>query len=285
MNAFRLCIATLILLLLPQQLAAYDFMVDGLCYNRNSDGTSVTVTYENSSSPRYSNLCGDIIIPETVTYSGTTYSVTTIGGGAFSGCSGLISVNIPNSVTTISGSAFYDCSGLTSVTIPNSVTTIGNYAFSGCSGLTSVNIGNSVTSIGNYAFSYCRGLTSVTIPNSVTSIGGWAFSHCNGLTSVTIPNSVTSIGAEAFSDCSGLTSVNISDLASWCQISFSSNNSNPLSCAHHLFLNGTEVKDLVIPNSVTTIGNRAFEGCSGLTSVTIPNSVTTIGNDAFYECI
>ena len=262
MNAFRLCIATLILLLLPQQLAAYDFMVDGLCYNRNSDGTSVTVTYENSSSPRYSNLCGDIIIPETVTYSGTTYSVTTIGGGAFSGCSGLISVNIPNSVTTISGSAFYDCSGLTSVTIPNSVTTIGNYAFSGCSGLTSVNIGNSVTSIGNYAFSYCRGLTSVTIPNSVTSIG-----------------------AEAFSDCSGLTSVNISDLASWCQISFSSNNSNPLSCAHHLFLNGTEVKDLVIPNSVTTIGNRAFEGCSGLTSVTIPNSVTTIGNDAFYECI
>ncbi len=156
MNVFRLCIATLILLLLPQQLAAYDFMVDGLCYNRNSDGTSVTVTYQTPSYPRYTDLSGDLTIPEMVTYSGTTYSVTTIGKEAFSHCRDLTSVTIPNSVTTIGNDAFYGCSGLTSVTIPNSVTTIGSVAFYGCSGLTSVTIPNSVTTIGSDAFYYCN---------------------------------------------------------------------------------------------------------------------------------
>ena len=116
---------------------------------------------------------------------------------------------IPNSVTSIGGWAFLGCTGLTSVTIPNSVTSIGNYAFPECSGLTSVTIPNSVTSIGDGAFSLCSGLTSVTIPNSVTSIGSYAFEECTGLTSVTIPNSVTSIGNYAFRDCYGLTSVTI----------------------------------------------------------------------------
>ena len=125
-------------------------------------------------------------------------SVTSIGGYAFYGCSGLTSITIPNSVTSIGESAFYECSGLTSVTIPNSVTSIGDCTFYGCSGLTSITIPNSVTSIGTSAFSRCYGLTSVTIPNSVTSIGYAAFSSCSGLTSVTIPNSVTSIGNSAF---------------------------------------------------------------------------------------
>ena len=106
---------------------------------------------------------------------------------------------------------------------------------------------------------------------SVTSIGSDAFQNCSGLTSVTIPNSVTSIGISAFSSCSGLTSVHISDIAAWCNIGFVSNTSNPLCYAHHLYMNGEEVKDLVIPNSVTSIGNYAFCNCSGLTSVTIPN--------------
>ena len=142
----------------------------------------------------------------------------------------------------------------------------------------------SVTSIGSYAFYECSGLTSVTIGNSVTSIGGYAFYKCSGLTSVTIPNSVTSIGDCAFSGCSGLTSVHISDIAAWCNIDFDYSQSNPLSYAHHLYLNGEEVKDLVIPNSVTSIGEWAFYECSGLTSVTIPNSVTSIGKYAFSNC-
>ena len=143
----------------------------------------------------------DLVIPN---------SVTSIGGGAFSGCSGLTSVTIPNSVTSIGNYVFDGCSGLTSVTIPNSVTSIGEHAFMGCSGLTSITIPNSVTSIGEWAFRNCSGLTSVTIPNSVTSIRVSAFAGCVSLTSITIPNSVTSIGAQAFKGCnlSTITSLN-----------------------------------------------------------------------------
>ena len=211
-------------------------------------------------------------------------SVTSIGGYAFDGCSGLTSVTIPNSVKSIGGYAFDGCSGLTSVTIGNSVTSIGNSAFWKCSGLTSVEIPNSVTSIGSSAFSYCSGLTSVTIGNSVTSIGEDAFKGCSGLTSVTIGNSVTSIGGWAFDGCSGLKSVYITDVAKWCGIKFNNYFANPLYYAHNLYLNGKLVTDLVIPDGVTSVGDDAFYGCSGLTSVTIGNSVTSIGNWAFYNC-
>ena len=130
-------------------------------------------------------------------------------------------------------------------------------------------------------------LSSVTYSGttySVISIGDDAFRGCRGLTSVTIPNSVTSIGNNAFDGCRGLTRVDISSLVAWLAIKFADNDSNPLYYAEHLYLNGEEVKDLVIPNSVTSIGNSAFYNCSGLTSVTIPNSVTSIGDWAFNDC-
>ena len=202
--------------------------------------------------------------------------------------------SIGDNVTSIGDNVFHGCSGLTSIIIPNSVTSIGDYAFYGCRGLTSVAIPNSVTSIGNGAFYKCSGLNNVTIPNSVTSIGRYTFYGCSALTSVTIPNSVTSIGDCAFWRCSALTSVNISDIEAWCKIKFTHSYhgdcgeeediSNPLFYAHHLYLNGEEVNDLDVPNSVTCIGDYAFAGCSGITSVTIPNSVTSIGNYAFYGC-
>ena len=119
---------------------------------------------------------------------------------------------------------------------------------------------------------------------SVTSIGERAFYECSGLTSITIPNSVTSIGQYAFESCSGLTAVHITDLSAWCKIEFGYYNSNPTRYAHHLYLNGEEITNLVIPDDITSIGNYAFYGCSGLTSVTIPNSVTSIGNWAFGKC-
>ena len=211
-------------------------------------------------------------------------SVTSIGDSAFSNCSGLISINIPDGVTSIGDLVFFNCSSLTSINIPDGVTSIGNSAFEVCSNLTSVTIPDSVTSIGNSAFEGCSSLTSVNIPDSVTSIGSSAFEGCISLTSIAIPDSVTSIGRDAFSYCSNLTSVYITDIAKWCAIKFDNNNSNPLYYAHNLYLSGELVTDLVIQDSVTSIGNSAFEGCSSLTSVNIPDSVTSIGRYAFEGC-
>jgi len=262
----RPLLLTVLLCMVGTKAWAYDIAVmnaDGVTiyYNYINDGKELEVTYTIYDYQWHYFYSGSVVIPEEVTY-----------------------MNRTRKVTRIEEHAFYACCGLTSVTIPNSVISIGSYAFTYCDGLTSVTIGNSVTSIGSYAFYGCSDLTSVTIPNSVTKIGSYAFYDCSDLTSVTIPNSVTSIGSSAFENCYALTSVHISDLAAWCKISFADASSNPLSRAHHLYLNDTEIKDLVIPNSVTSINRYAFENCYALTSVTIPNSVTSIGESAFLDC-
>ena len=138
----------------------------------------------------------------------------------------------------------------------------------GC-GMTSVIIPNSVTSIEDEAFAYCWYLPSIDIPNSVTTIGKKAFNYCDKLSSVKIGNGITSIGEKAFEDCTNLKSVHITDLEAWCRIQFSDFQSNPTKWARHLYLNDEEIKNLVIPETITSINDYAFNGCSKLTSVTI----------------
>ena len=208
-------------------------------------------------------------------------SVKTIGQNAFRECNGLTSLDIPNNVTMIEDGAFCDCSGLTTVIIPNNLKKINRSVFANCSSLTSITIPESITSIGENAFTG-SGLTSLTIPESITTIGVRAFYGCSSLVSLTILSSVKEIGNYAFANCTSLTSVNVSDLAAWCGISFG-RESNPLSFGH-LYVNGEEITDLLIPDGVTEIGSCAFQGCSYLTSVTIPSSVTKIGSSAFADC-
>ena len=212
-------------------------------------------------------------------------SVVTIGERAFYGCSSLNSLVIGNNVINISDLAFYGCSSLLSLSIPHNVTSIGIRAFSNCESLSSVSIGNGMTSIGDGAFEVCRNLMSLNLGNNVSNIGENAFYYCEKLTTISIPSSVSRIGDKAFLFCSSLKSVQIEDLSTWCQIQFDGVWANPLKVAHHLYLNGKEVKDLVIPNTITLISDYAFYGCWGLTSVDIPNNVTSIGAEAFSNCI
>ena len=163
---------------------AHKFEVDGIYYNY-LDGNNVEVTYRGDYYHSYDDeYSGEVIIPSTVTYNGTTYSVTSIGSGAFEYCRSLTSITIPNSVTTIGGSAFEACSSLTSITIPESVTSIGQYAFYRCSSLTSVTIGNSVTYIGEEAFYLCSSLNEVTLGTGLKTIGEKAFADCSKLQDV-----------------------------------------------------------------------------------------------------
>ena len=288
-----------------------------LIYSINDDGVSVTVTGHADGI----SATGPLIIPQTTTINGTTYTVTKIGDYAFYNCSGLTgSPIIPNSVTSIGTCAFLNCRGLSgSLTLPNSLTKIWDFAFANCWGLVgTLTIPNSVTTIGGSAFHNCFGFTgSLTIGNSVTSIGNYAFRDCTGITgSLTIGNSLTSIGTGAFKNCqfNGL-SINMPNIPANFKSTVEAAFSGTLFIGNSVisigdgafngcsFTNGLYVNMPTIPEdfidiiggeyggtlslgySVVTIGESAFEGCSGFTgSLTIPNSVTTIGKSAFYGC-
>lgn len=228
------------LLMLMPMMASAQTEINGIYYNLNStDKVAEVISVPNGISYEYTGI---ITIPETVTYGGVKYSVTTIGHGAFFVC------------------------GITSVTIPSSVTSIGDYAFCG-SGLTTITIPNSVTSIGEQAFWGCSNLTTITIPNSVTSIGKQAFEECSGLTSLTLLGNPNNIGDNVFSGCSN---INKAVVDSEIYLSF--------------IMGMKSLKEVILTDNVTSIGEHAFEECSNLTSITIPNSVTSIGGSAFINC-
>ena len=314
----KFLVAIVFVTLLSANVFAYDFVVDGIYYNINSDGTTVSVT-NNGNNP-YS---GSISIPSTIIYNTISYSVTNIGESAFYGCTGLISVTIPNSVTSIGNSAFEGCTGLTSVTIPENVAYIGERTFadctglttinynarscyifytegdfstnwlSGCGNITTVNIGNEVTYIPHYFVYGEPNITSIVIPNSVETIGGFAFWYCTGLTSVNIPNSVTTVSYSSFNHCTGLTSVTIgSGVTSigWAAFGYctgltSVNIPNSVETIDgNAFENCSSLTSVTIGDNVEIIGEGAFQNCTSLTSINIPNSVTSVGNNAFQQC-
>lgn len=229
------------LLSFPFIAKAYDVKVDGIYYNLVIKGKLAEVT---SGDAKYT---GAVTIPRKINYDGVEYSITSIGEKAFSNCTNLISVSIPNTVTSIGNNAFENCRGITSFIIPNSVTSIGESAFYHCNNLTTITIPNSVSSVEKYTFWDCNSLSSIDIPNSVTSIKDFAFWRCSSLASITIPKSVTTIGYDAFRECSSLTTV-------------------------------------TIPSSVTYVGGYAFYGCSSLTSLSISSNASRICELAFANC-
>ncbi len=186
-------------------------------------------------------------------------------------------------VTSIGSHAFTDCTSLISVTIPDSVTRIGEHAFYYCYGLTSVTIGNGVTDIADFTFACCPSLTSVTIPNSVISIGDGAFIFCTSLPSVTIPDSVTHIDDCAFFGCSSLTAITVDAL----NPVYSSVDGVLCDKSQTLLIRCPEGKagSYLVPTSITRIGGAAFGNCRSLTSVTIPNRVTHIEAYTFSWCV
>ena len=196
-------------------------------------------------------------------------SVTNIGGGAFSGCTGLTEIDIPDSVTNIGGDAFYGCSNLTNIILGGGVESIGGYAFYNCTGLTEIDIPDSVKSIGGSVFSGCSNLTNIILGDGVESIGGYAFYNCTGLTEIDIPDSVKSIGGSVFSGCSNLTNIILGD---------------GVTSIEGVFDGARQLTTVTLGSGVTSIGDKDFRNFRNLTAITLGSGVKSIGDWAFEGC-
>ncbi len=236
---------------------------------------------------KYNGAGGDVVIPEEI----DGKRITEIGGYAFSECTSLTSVVIPDGVTVIGSAAFSGCTSLKSVAIPSSVIRIENAAFRRCTSLASIVIPDGVQKIGNTdswleqqgTFSDCVSLTSIEIPDSVTFIGGFTFAGCTSLTSVVIPAGVTNIDGGAFQNCNSLAEINVDEN----NTSYSSENGIVFNKDRTVLVQYPEGRNDIsysIPDTVTEIYAYAFYNCASLTSIDIPAGVTSIGDFAFYNC-
>ena len=270
---------------------AEEVTIDGIKYDVVTKAKQATVISGG-------NYSGNFVIPSEITYNDVICSVTSIGNEAFRNCTRLTSIEIPNSVTSIGNNAFNGCSSLKEVHI-NEISAWCNISFGSSKAnplyyahnlylndklMTDFVVPESIAEIKDYAFWGCVSFTSIQISDGVTRIGCHSFRSCEAITSIEFPNSIEFIGEWAFVDCFKLEEIHISDLSSWCRIEFGSCNINPLYYAHKLYLNGKLLTELIIPNGVTEIKDRVFEGCSEFISLEIPDSVTRIGTAAFSGC-
>ena len=256
---------------------------DTAYYNDYSNWEDGVLYIENHLIEAEENISGNYSVRE---------GTKTIAWNAFSGCSSLTSIDIPDGVISIGDGAFQWCSSLKSITIPDGVTSIGDWAFFECDSLTRIAIPDSVFSIGDNAFCECDRLMSVMLSDSITIIGDSAFANCGDLVSISIPNSVTSIGDRVFQNCSNLTSVTISDgvisigegAFEWCGSLTSIDIPESVTSIGSAAFSGCDLWSITIPDGVSSIGKRTFYGCSSLTSVMIGDGVTSIGEGAFEWC-
>ena len=233
---------------------------------------------------------------------------TEIKDYAFYGFSGLRRLTLPETLTSIGEYAFCECDWLTEATIPAAVTTIGDAAFRNCKRMTKLTLGKGPETVGHDVFTGCNclccltvgevienktladltipkaNLKNVTITEPTAKIAANAFKDCGKLEAVSIPATMTEIGKDAFFNCKNLKAACITSLPAWFNIRFDCPYSNPLESAHHLFLNGAEVRTLTVPYGVTKINDYAFYGASGLTCVVFPIDVKEIGDFAFQSC-
>ena len=252
------------------------FRVDGIYYNVLSiDDKTVEVTFRGDAYNSYvDEYTGDIVIPETVSYGGTTFTMTAIGLSAFSGCE-----------------------NVTSVTLPSTIKEIGEYGFNYCTKLASLNLPEGLTTIGPRALRICHSLTDVEIPTSVKTIGESAFYECKKMESITFRGPIASIGSSAFDKCDNLMKVHVDDIADWCQMGFSNLKSHPIAVnpiygdygntigsKGALYVDGEMVTALVIPDDVEKINDMAFINCEKITSVDFGSGVKVIGKEAFAGC-
>ena len=291
-------------LLLPA--AAADYTSGDFTYKLNDDGSAIITQYSGSAAA--------LTIPSSL----DGHTVKQIGSYAFEKNTTLTSVSIPETVTELEYYAFKGCTSLTAVTIPSGLTSAGslsNGAFSGCSALTTVQFGSGLASIPEALFEG-TGLKTVTLPESVTSIGSWAFANCAKLEQVSFPAGLTSIDLSAFENCTALTAVtlpkrltelgsavfeNCSALKSvWIPKSLTDNGlgdgfkgctaltditfeTGITKIADRQF-DGSPIKSITIPGTVTTVGMSAFSDCANLTAIDLPSSVTEIDGYAFKNC-
>ena len=232
-----------------------------------------TVTSESNVSVKRlgtKNITNAIIIPETVTNSGTTYTVTSIAKEGFKDYGGLQRVSIPNTVKSIGAAAFKNCSNITDIIIPEGVTTIEASTFEICYGLVNVSIPSTVTSIEDKAFYKCHRVSAYNLPAGLTSIGSYAFTDSQDITEIVIPSGVTTISEGDFDKCYKVESITLPSTLTTIEA--------------YAFRFCKKVTELTIPEGVTTISKGAFDACYALNTITLPNTLTTINAYAFRDC-